>query len=122
MISDAILGMKQDFFIFPALIPNYFELGQHVELVFYLQISLSNFIIDVSGITVTMNEKQTFQMCMKQGVAAHGQLIADIGELASKEYVIEQSLDKMQAEWANKVLEMSPYKTTGQWLYSSLPL
>lgn len=60
-----------------------------------------------------MNEKQTFQMCIKQGVAAHGELIAEIGELASKEYVIEQSLDKMQADWANKVLEVSAYKNTG---------
>lgn len=60
-----------------------------------------------------MNEKQTFQMCLKQGIAAHGELIAEIGELASKEYVIEQSLDKMQSEWANKVLEITPYKNTG---------
>lgn len=70
-----------------------------------------------SGITVTMNDKQTFQMCIKQGVAEHGELIAEIGELASKEYVIEQSLDKMQAEWANKVLEMNPYKNTGKQLF-----
>uniref|UniRef100_A0A2A4JD05 Dynein heavy chain linker domain-containing protein n=1 Tax=Heliothis virescens TaxID=7102 RepID=A0A2A4JD05_HELVI len=75
-----------------------------------------NEFMEKAGITVTMNEKQTFQMCMKQGVAAHGQLIADIGELASKEYVIEQSLDKMQADWANKALEMNPYKNTGTFI------
>lgn len=61
-----------------------------------------------------MNEKQTFTLCLKQGVAAHGALIAEIGELASKEYVIEQSLDKMQGEWVTKILELSPYKTTGK--------
>ncbi|XP_045539469.1 dynein axonemal heavy chain 1 [Papilio machaon] len=72
--------------------------------------------MDKAGITVTMNEKQTFQMCLKQGVAAHGSLIAEIGELASKEYVIEQSLDKMLNEWANKVMEVSPYKTTGTYI------
>ncbi|XP_063895398.1 dynein axonemal heavy chain 1 [Helicoverpa armigera] len=75
-----------------------------------------NEFMEKAGITVTMNEKQTFQMCLKQGVAAHGQLIADIGELASKEYVIEQSLDKMQAEWANKALEMNAYKNTGTFI------
>lgn len=61
-----------------------------------------------------MNEKQTFQMCLKQGVAEFGELIAEIGELASKEYVIEQSLDKMLGEWATKTMELSPYKQTGQ--------
>lgn len=60
-----------------------------------------------------MNDKQTFTMCLKQGVAAHGTLIAEIGELASKEYVIEQSLDKMQGDWAARAMEMAPYKTTG---------
>lgn len=60
-----------------------------------------------------MNDKQTFQMCLKQGVAAHAELISEIGELASKEYVIEQSLDKMLSEWSNKVMEINPYKNTG---------
>ncbi|KAG7304694.1 hypothetical protein JYU34_010040 [Plutella xylostella] len=69
-----------------------------------------------AGITITMNDKQTFSMCLKQGVAAHGALIAEIGELASKEYVIEQSLDKMQAEWATKVMEITPYKNTGTYI------
>ncbi|CAB3221174.1 unnamed protein product [Arctia plantaginis] len=72
-----------------------------------------NEFMEKSGITVTMNEKQTFQMCLKQGVAEHGELIAEIGELASKEYVIEQSLDKMQGDWATKIMELSPYKNTG---------
>ncbi|XP_022823491.1 dynein heavy chain 1, axonemal-like [Spodoptera litura] len=75
-----------------------------------------NEFMEKAGITVTMNEKQTFQMCIKQGVAAHGELIAEIGELASKEYVIEQCLDKMQGDWANKVLEVSAYKNTGTYI------
>lgn len=84
-----------------------------------MQISFSCFLkytyrFLITGITITMNDKQTFSMCLKQGVAAHGALIAEIGELASKEYVIEQSLDKMQAEWATKVMEITPYKNTGE--------
>ncbi|XP_028173233.1 dynein heavy chain 1, axonemal-like, partial [Ostrinia furnacalis] len=73
-----------------------------------------NEFMEKAGITVTMNEKQTFTMCLKQGMAAHGELIAEIGELASKEYVIEQSLDKMQGDWANKAMEIAPYKNTGE--------
>ncbi|KAG6458751.1 hypothetical protein O3G_MSEX011030 [Manduca sexta] len=75
-----------------------------------------NEFMERAGITVTMNEKQTFAMCLKQGMAEHGALIADIGELASKEYVIEQSLDKMQADWAARAMEVSPYKTTGTFI------
>ncbi|XP_041969812.1 dynein axonemal heavy chain 1-like [Aricia agestis] len=72
--------------------------------------------MDKAGITLTMNEKQTFSKCLKQGIAAHGALIAEVGELAGKEYVIEQALDKMAAEWANKVLEITPYKNTGTFI------
>ncbi|KAL0879698.1 hypothetical protein ABMA27_003413, partial [Loxostege sticticalis] len=75
-----------------------------------------NEFMEKAGITVTMNEKQTFTMCLKQGMAAHGELIAEIGELASKEYVIEQSLDKMQSDWANKAMEIAPYKNTGTFI------
>ncbi|KAL4719863.1 hypothetical protein ACJJTC_005155 [Scirpophaga incertulas] len=63
-----------------------------------------------------MNEKQTFQMCLRQGVAEHGALVAQIGELAAKEYVIEQALDKMQSEWANRAMELTPYKNTGTYI------
>ncbi|XP_052749829.1 dynein axonemal heavy chain 1-like isoform X2 [Galleria mellonella] len=75
-----------------------------------------NEFMERAGITVTMNEKQTFQMCLKQGVATHGELIAEIGELASKEYVIEQSLDKMLADWSNKTMDITPYKATGTFI------
>lgn len=60
-----------------------------------------------------MNEKQTFSMCLKQGIAVHAHLIAEIGELASKEYVIEQALDRMAAEWASRPMEVTPFKNTG---------
>ncbi|XP_073954501.1 dynein axonemal heavy chain 1-like isoform X1 [Choristoneura fumiferana] len=75
-----------------------------------------NEFMEKSGITVTMNEKQTFQMCLKQGMAVHADLIAEIGELASKEYVIEQSLDKMAADWAARGMEVAPYKATGTFI------
>ncbi|XP_060806154.1 dynein axonemal heavy chain 1-like [Amyelois transitella] len=75
-----------------------------------------NEFMERAGITVTMNEKQTFSMCLKQGVAAHAELIAEIGELASKEYVIEQALDKMLADWSNKAMEIAPYKNTGTFI------
>ncbi|XP_050357868.1 dynein axonemal heavy chain 1-like [Nymphalis io] len=75
-----------------------------------------NEFMEKSGITVTMNEKQTFAMCLKQGVAQHAGTIAEIGEFASKEYVIEQSLDKMLTDWATRAMEITPYKTTGTFI------
>ncbi|CAH0718440.1 unnamed protein product, partial [Brenthis ino] len=75
-----------------------------------------NEFMERAGIAVTMNEKQTFAMCLKQGVAEHAEMIAEIDELASKEYVIEQSLDKMLNDWASKTMEVSPYKATGTFI------
>ena len=40
-------------------------------------------------------------------------LIQKIGESAAKEYQIEQALDKMEREWQNMDLQISPYKETG---------
>ena len=40
-------------------------------------------------------------------------LIQKIGESAAKEYQIEQALDKMEKEWANIELQITPYKETG---------
>ncbi|XP_052743009.1 dynein axonemal heavy chain 1-like [Bicyclus anynana] len=75
-----------------------------------------NEFMEKAGITVTMNDKQTFSMCLKQGVDQHAELIAEIGELASKEYVIEQSLDKMLNDWAARIMEVTPYKNTGTFI------
>ncbi|CAH2222251.1 jg992 [Pararge aegeria aegeria] len=75
-----------------------------------------NEFMEKAGITVTMNDKQTFAMCLKQGVDRHAELISEIGELASKEYVIEQSLDKMLNDWATRTMEVTPYKNTGTFI------
>lgn len=71
------------------------------------------FVFVFAGITVTMNERQTFKNCLKQGMGEFGEMIESIGEAAGKEFAIEQALDKMQADWANKILEIAPYKTSG---------
>ncbi|KAI8440701.1 hypothetical protein MSG28_009052 [Choristoneura fumiferana] len=53
-----------------------------------------------------MKERHWNEFMEKSGMAVHADLIAEIGELASKEYVIEQSLDKMAADWAARGMEL----------------
>lgn len=55
----------------------------------------------------------TFNDCLKLGIEDHINEIVKVAETASKEYSIEQILDKMIAEWANNLMELSAYKNTG---------
>lgn len=52
---------------------------------------------------------------MKLGIEEHVDEIVKVAETASKEYSIEQMLDKMIAEWANNLMDLSPYKNTGNY-------
>jgi len=44
------------------------------------------------------------------------EMIVKQGEVAGKEYQIEQALDKMEHEWSDVMLDISPYKETGTYV------
>lgn len=50
---------------------------------------------------------------MSLGIEEHGDNINKVAETATKEYTIEQTLDKMVEEWENNIMELTAYKTTG---------
>lgn len=50
---------------------------------------------------------------MDEGIADYRENLLTIGERAGKEYVIEQTLEKMLTEWDNNLMDLSLYKNTG---------
>ncbi|KAL6464354.1 hypothetical protein MHYP_G00266710 [Metynnis hypsauchen] len=61
----------------------------------------------------------TFSRCLELGLQQHVDQIAHVAEVASKEYAIEQALDKMQHEWSSVMFEVLPYKETGTYILKS---
>ena len=47
------------------------------------------------------------------GIEPYAGVVVKISDNASKEYSIEQTLDKMLAEWEECMLDLTPYKKTG---------
>lgn len=65
-----------------------------------------------------MSPVMTFNKCLQQGLANFAETSVRISEEAAKEFVIEQALDKMEAEWDVINMDVSPYKATGTvWIF-----
>jgi len=58
----------------------------------------------------------TFKKCLEMGFDKHIDKISKVGEIAGKEYTIEQALDKMEQEWKPIRFEVLPYKNTGTYI------
>jgi dynein heavy chain len=58
----------------------------------------------------------TFKKCLEMGFDKHIDKISKVGEIAGKEYTIEQALDKMEQEWKPIRFEVLPYKSTGTFI------
>ncbi|XP_054472107.1 dynein axonemal heavy chain 1 [Anoplopoma fimbria] len=61
----------------------------------------------------------TFSRCLELGLQNHVADIAHVGEVAGKEYTIEQALEKMEQEWSTIVFDVLPYKETGTYILKS---
>ncbi|KAF0288035.1 Dynein heavy chain 1, axonemal [Amphibalanus amphitrite] len=68
---------------------------------------------DLIGIKIVPKATLTFAKCLEMGLQNYTDQIAEVGEIAGKEYSIEQALDKMESEWRAMALEFLPYKDTG---------
>lgn len=79
--------------------------------------SLLNLYIFSIGIHLEWTPTVTFHDCLKLGVEDHTDQIIKVAENATKEYTIEQTLDKMVAEWKNNMMELTPYKNTGNFIF-----
>ncbi|KAK2862487.1 hypothetical protein Q5P01_002020 [Channa striata] len=61
----------------------------------------------------------TFSRCLELGLQEHVNIIAEVAEVAGKEYTIEQALEKMENEWQAIVFDVLPYKETGTYILKS---
>eukprot|EP00878_Enallax_costatus_P016966 GHUV01017809.1.p1 GENE.GHUV01017809.1~~GHUV01017809.1.p1 ORF type:complete len:1283 (+),score=439.89 GHUV01017809.1:87-3935(+) len=58
----------------------------------------------------------TLDKALKQGLLAHLDTITKVADVASKEYSIEQALDKLQREWEGAELGVLEYRDTGTYV------
>ncbi|XP_055077981.1 dynein axonemal heavy chain 1 [Periophthalmus magnuspinnatus] len=68
---------------------------------------------------VQFQAKLTFSRCLELGLQNFGDQIAQVAEVAGKEYAIERALDKMKDEWSTLVIDVLPYKNTGTYILKS---
>uniref|UniRef100_A0A3Q3STI9 Dynein, axonemal, heavy chain 1 n=1 Tax=Mastacembelus armatus TaxID=205130 RepID=A0A3Q3STI9_9TELE len=61
----------------------------------------------------------TFSSCLELGLQKHVDDIAQVAEVAGKEYTIEQALEKMEKEWLTVLFDVVPYKETGTYILKS---
>uniref|UniRef100_A0A8C4NS28 Dynein, axonemal, heavy chain 1 n=1 Tax=Dicentrarchus labrax TaxID=13489 RepID=A0A8C4NS28_DICLA len=61
----------------------------------------------------------TFSRCLELGLQNHIDDIAQVAEVAGKEFTIEQALEKMEQEWSTVVFDVLPYKETGTYILKS---
>lgn len=68
------------------------------------------------GMQVLPKPSLTFAKCLEMGLQDHTEAIAKVAEIASKEFSIEQALDKMESEWVPIALDIVAYKETGTFI------
>ncbi|CAG9772692.1 unnamed protein product [Ceutorhynchus assimilis] len=69
-----------------------------------------------TGVDLTWGPLTTFNDMLGLGIEKYADLIKQSADGASKEYSIEQTLEKMMAEWEDNRLDIQPYKATGTFI------
>ncbi|XP_004676628.1 PREDICTED: dynein heavy chain 1, axonemal [Condylura cristata] len=70
-------------------------------------------------INVRPKANLTFSRCLEMNLQDHIESISKVAEVASKEYAIEQALDKMEKEWSTTLFNVLPYKETDTYILKS---
>ncbi|KAF7658906.1 hypothetical protein LDENG_00006200 [Lucifuga dentata] len=70
-------------------------------------------------INVQLKSSLTFSHCLELGLQNYVDVIAQVAEVAGKEYTIEEALKKMEQEWSAVTFDMMPYKDTGTYILKS---
>lgn len=107
-VAQEVKGMIEEFHPFVPLIQGLRNPGMRER--HWLQLS------EKLGFNVQPDESFTFSRCLEMRLQDHIEVIAKVGEVAGKEFAIEQALDKMEHEWVSVALELVPYKESGTFI------
>ncbi|WIA31960.1 hypothetical protein OEZ86_002815 [Tetradesmus obliquus] len=68
------------------------------------------------GLDLHPDKAYTLDQALKQGLLGHLEVLSKTADVASKEYSIEQALDKLQHEWEGAELGVLEYRDTGTYI------
>ena len=68
------------------------------------------------GVSLHPDENFTFQQALDMDLPKHEEAITKVADAASKEFSIEQALDKMQGEWEEVTVGVMAYRETGTYV------
>ncbi|XP_024940673.1 dynein heavy chain 1, axonemal [Cephus cinctus] len=70
----------------------------------------------LTGIQMALTPTLTFKNLLVLGIMNYTDTVQEVAEGAAKEYAIEESLDKMIADWSTIKMEIIPHKNTGTYI------
>lgn len=111
MVANLILSKIEDFRPYVPLIQGLRNPGmksRHWEM-----------LSERTQIKVMPKANLTLSHCLELGLQNYVDDIAQVAEVAGKEYSIEQALEKMEKEWSTVVIDVLPYKNTGTYILTS---
>lgn len=73
---------------------------------------------DNTGIEMSMSPDLTFENLLSIGIMNFQDVIKEVSESAAKEHAIEDALQKMMKEWESLIMEVTPYKDTGNQIFN----
>lgn len=66
-----------------------------------------------TGIQMALTSTLTFKNLLFLDIMKYEEIIKTIADAASKEFLIECTLDKMMTDWKTIMIDVLPYKNTG---------
>ncbi|KAM3174254.1 hypothetical protein ACTXT7_010920 [Hymenolepis weldensis] len=69
-----------------------------------------------TGILVVPKASLTFAKCLEMHLQDHIDVIAEVADIAGKEYSLESALNKMMHDWESINFEVQPYKQSGTYI------
>nr|XP_022908003.1 dynein heavy chain 1, axonemal-like [Onthophagus taurus] len=73
-------------------------------------------VAEQTGIQITLTSTTTYKDCLNLGILPFADVLVKASDEASKEYGIEQVLEKMLGDWEGAYLELTAYKNTGTYI------
>ncbi|KAL7390222.1 hypothetical protein ABVT39_017308 [Epinephelus coioides] len=77
-------------------------------------------ISSIVGFAVKPNVSSSLMNMLDLGLSKFSDKVEEVGVLASKEYSLEKSMEKMQSEWAELQFSFTPYRDTGTNIVSAV--